>query len=162
MSTIFREPGPVVEKAPDIDTKSEASVEESPDEYRPVEGEQDILEALGVEENVRYLPQEDRNDLQELSSYLESYMGEVGLPRTLRGVKRAIGSLKKEFGLDEEADPQSIIKRIGGIAKSWKEISFIRDFEERKKVLVKLLSTSSPKEMNRVILEELEKRKVWQ
>jgi len=77
-------------------------------------------------------------------------MEEKGLPQTIHGMRKGIESLKEDLGLHEDADPQAVIKRIGGIAKSWKELSFIRDFEERKKILIKLVSASSQKEMDKL------------
>ena len=53
--------------------------EENVEELRPVENEQDVLEALGILDNVKSIPSEDQEDLRELKSYLTSYLEEKGL-----------------------------------------------------------------------------------
>jgi hypothetical protein len=162
MSTVFRDSTPTVE-TPDVEqAKADSSAKAEIEGYRPIEEDQDILEALGVEDDIKVLPKDDFDDFQELKGYLESYMAEKGLPNTYKGVQKALQNIKKDTGLDEEADPQAVIKKVGGIARSWKEISFIRDFEDRKKVLVKLLGASSQTEMDRIVLDEMGARKVWQ
>lgn len=163
MSTVFREPEPVIER-PVIETGdiNKFGHDENIEELRPAEDEQDVLEALGIGDDVKSIPEEDYKDLQELKSYLQSYMEEKGLPQTIRGMQKGIESLKEEFGLHKEADPQAVIQKIGSIARSWRELSFVRDVDERKKILVKLISASSGKEMDRIIFDEMEKRKVWQ
>lgn len=160
MSTSFREPAPEkpVTESPE---PNKYGYEETPEELRPAEDEQDVLEALGVGDNVRNLPTEDYQDLQELKGYLKSYMEEKGLPQTIRGMQKGIESLKEEFGLHQEADPQAVIQKIGGIARSWKELSFVQDVEERRKILIKLIGASSRKEMDKIIFKEMEDRKVW-
>jgi hypothetical protein len=161
MSTSFREPESPKPKVAD-ETRDGSRTEVEVGDLKPVETDQDILEALGVADDIKILPEEDYQDLQELKSYLNAYMQDKGLPQTVRGVQKGIESLKKEFGLHEEADFQAIIKRIGGIARSWREISFIRDVDEKKRILIKLISASSDKEMNSIVFDEMEKRKVWQ
>jgi len=162
MSTSFREPAPVSDK-PVAEKREPNNIvpEENVEELRPAENEQDVLEALGILDDVRNIPSEDQEDLKELKSYLTSYLEEKGLSQTIRGMQKGIERLKKEFDLDEEADPQAVIKKIGGVARSWKELSFVRDLEERKQILVKLMSASSKREMDRIIFEEMERRSVW-
>jgi hypothetical protein len=160
MSTLFREPAPEKPATPEPE-KSKTGMAEDVEELRPVENEQDVLEALGVLDNVRSIPPEDYQDLKELKSYLDSYLEEKGLPQTIRGMQKGIENLKEDFGLHKEADPQAVIKKIGGIARSWKELSFVRDLDERKKILIKLIGASSQKEMDKIIFQEMEDRKVW-
>ena len=163
MSTSFREPAPPTATLPDdVREGTKVSFEAELGDAVPVEDEQDLLTALGVGENVKAIPPEDYQDLQELKGYLESFMEEKGLSKTMRGTKKALNILKEEVGLDEEADPQAVIKKIGSVARSWKELSFVRDLEERKKILIKLIGASSPKEMDKIVFEEMNKRKVWQ
>jgi hypothetical protein len=160
MSTSFREPEPITEKSEPIEADQNIR-EDSPEDFRPIESEQDILEALGIADDVKILPSEDRQDLQELKEYLASYMEEKGLSQTIKGMQKAIQNLKKDMGLHEDADPQAVIKKIGSVARSWKEISFIRDLDDRKKILVKLIGSSSKAEMDRIIFNEMSERKIW-
>jgi hypothetical protein len=162
MSTSFREPAPETPKGPDeVREGSKISFEAELAGEVPVEDEQDLLTALGVGENVKAIPTEDYQDLQELKGYLDSFMEEKGLSKTMHGTQKALKILKEEVGLDEEADPQSVIKKIGSVARSWKEISFVRDLEERRKILIKLVGASSAKEMDKIVFDEMERRHVW-
>jgi len=160
MSTSFREPEPI---KPDVPAREpdKFSREDSPEDFRPVENDQDLLEVLGVADDIKILPSEDREDLQELKDYLNSYLEEKGLPKTIRGMRKGIESLKEDVGLHKDADPQAVIKKIGGIARSWKELSFVQDFHERKQILIKLVESSSQREMDKIIFEEMEKIKAW-
>jgi hypothetical protein len=161
MGTSFREPAPVVDKPEGGERNFNNYHEQNVEEMRPAEDEQDVLEALGALEDVKVIPPEDYEDLRELKNYLKSYMEEKGLSQTIHGMQKGIESLKEEFGLHKEADPQAVIKRIGGIARSWKELSFVRDLDERKKILVKLTGASSQREMDKIIFEEMEARSIW-
>lgn len=161
MSTTFREPAQPAENTPEPE-KNIYGAEGNPEDFRPIEDDQDLLEALGVGDDVKILPKEDYEDLQEFKDYLDSYMEEKGLPRTFRGMQKGLESLKEEVGLHEEADPQIIIKRIGSIAKSWKELSFIRDFDQKRKILMELITAKNPKEMNEIVFKAMNERKIWQ
>lgn len=162
MSTLFREETheepitPVKEEEPNI-----YGTEEDVEDIRPVESDQDILRALGIADDLKVLPEDDFQDLQELKGYLYSYMEEKGLPKTFRGLKNGIESLKEQMELHEEADPQMVIKKIGGIAKSWKALSFVSDVKDRKKILFKLVKATTPKEMDAIVFEEMTKRELW-
>jgi hypothetical protein len=165
MSTVFREPKsemPVAEEPQEKSEKIQYGHEEDVESYRPIETDQDILRTLGIQDDIKVLPKEDFDNLQELKSYFDSYMAEKGLPKTAKGYQRAIEKIKDEVGLDQEADPQALIEKVGGIAKAWKEISFVKDFEEKKRILIKLVSASSQKDMDNIIFSEMNKRKIWQ
>ena len=112
MSTSFREPATTVDTPEDIRDNKYAHTADVED-IRPVEDDQDVLEALGVADDIKILPEEDRQDLRELKDYLGSYMEEKGLPQTIHGMRKGIESLKEDLGLHEDADPQAVIKRIG-------------------------------------------------
>lgn len=163
MSTLFREstndeaPRPNTEEPEPNIYGSSSDVED----IRPVEGDQDILKVLGVVEDLKVLPEEDYQDLQELKSYLHAFMEEKGLSQTMRGLRNGLEALKEQMGLHKEADPQAIIKKIGSVAKAWKGISFIRDLSERKKILERLVMADSPKEMDEIVFEEMRKKEVW-
>ena len=124
MSTVFREPDTTEKsKEPVVDNKF--GYPDEVEDYKPIEDDQDILNVLGIEDDIKVLPEEDYQDLQELKGYLSSYMEEKGLPKTFKGMEKGIKALKEVVGLDEDADPQAVVKRIGGIARSWKELSFV-------------------------------------
>lgn len=159
MTTVFREPD--TREPAEVPGKDNSGITQNPEDIRPVEDEQDLLEALGVEDDIKVLPEEDYKDFQELKGYLESYLEEKGLPKSFRGYQKGIKNLKEDTGLDEEADPQAVIKKIGGIAKSWKALSFVRDFEERKKILSRLLRASTRDEMDEIVMQEMERKKIW-
>jgi len=159
MSTVFREPDSTEQEAGTVE-REEAGLEEKVAELEPAT-DRTILDSLGVEYGLETLTEGDKENFHEVKNYLFNYMAKKGLPKTSGGVKKALQVAKKDFGLDEEADSQSVIERIGSVAKSYRSLSFIKGLEERKEVLTKLLLSKSTEEMDRIIFELMEKEKVW-
>ena len=163
MSTSFREPAPEAVQEPvaaEEHEKDDTGLEESVEGLEPAT-DRIMLDSLGIEYGESNLSQSDKENFNEVRNYLYNYMGEKGLAKTSGGIKKAIEAAKTDFGLDEEADPQSIIERIGSVAKSYRSLSFVKDLDERKGILVKLLSAGTVREMDRIVFEMMEKKKIW-
>ena len=65
------------------------------------------------------------------------------------------------MGLDPDSEPSVVLDRIGGVMKSWKSLTFVKDPHEKRKVFMKLARAQDSKEMNKIIFEEMEARSIW-
>jgi len=163
MSTVFREPEPTGDSPGLEDFKrDDTTTGEDVGDLKPIEDNQDILEYLGYEDDYNVLPDEDKENFEEFKNYLYDRMAEKGLSKTKGGFTRALKLVKEDFNLDDNADPHIVLSRIGSIAKSYRTLSFIKDLDQRKEVLLRLISAKSVNEMDKVIMQEMERRKIWQ
>lgn len=121
-----------------------------------------VLGALGIEDTERNMPEEDRSNLDEVKSYVQNILESKNLEPNRTNFKRVLNDLKFDMGLDFDAEPSAVLDRIGGVVKAWKSISFIRDPREKKSLFMKLARQPDSSSMNRIVFEEMEKRKVWQ
>jgi len=133
-----------------------------PIEFRETGGRSVVLDALNINENLYSLPEEDKANLSEVKTYVEELIKAKGLSPTVGAFKKTLNELKVEMGLDEEADPAKVLDRIGGVVKAWKNLSFIKDIEEKKKIFLKLSTLSSSQDMNKEVYKLMEKYEIWQ
>lgn len=121
-----------------------------------------VLEALGIEESTDALPDMDQENLGEVKRYVKDIMKNKGIEQTFGNFKQTLDSIKYEMGLSDNADPQVVLDRIGGVVKAWKQLSFISNPQEKRALFMKLAKQQSSKDMNRMIFDEMESRSVWQ
>lgn len=121
-----------------------------------------VLEALGIEEDTESLPELDQENLGEVKRYIKDIMKNKGIEQTFGNFKQTLDSIKYEMGLPDNADPQTVLDRIGGVVKAWKQLSFITSPAEKRSLFMKLAKQPSSKDMNRMIFDEMERRSVWQ
>lgn len=168
---VFREaPPPVIEK-PKVDlpepevNKSHVDSGESdnePIEFRDTNNRSIVLDALNIDENINNLPAEDRSNLQEVKDYVTGIIKSKGLSPTVGVFKKTLNSLKSEMGLSKESDPAVILDRIAGVVKAWRNLSFIKDAEEKQRIFIKLAGLGSSKEMNKEVFKLMEGYEIWQ
>ena len=144
-----------------------AGAEESIGSIEPLELREDrggdiVLEALGIEEDVAALPEEDQDNMKEVKKYVKDIMKAKGIESTFGNFKQTLDSLKYEMGLADNADPQVVLDRIGGVVRAWKQLSFISNPAEKRSLFMRLAKQPSSKDMNRIIFDEMEARSVWQ
>ena len=164
MDTTFRTTT-TEEPAPQVNNfkENEVGAEENIEDIEPVEKTDEfILENLGVEDQVKNIPDDDKEYLSEISSYLKDVLKKDGINPTRGSLQRAFDKLKETLDLDPDTDPSVAIKKMGGLVKSWKFISFIKDLGERKKLFSRLAQQNSVEDMDKLIFEEYEKKKIWQ
>ena len=165
ISTTFRSTTPqVVQVKPDIpDPKpNEVGAEENIGDLEPVEnGQQAVLEALGIDDDINHLPADDKDNLGEVKQYVYDILERKGLAPTVGSIKKALTELKIEMGFDEEAEPSIILDRIGGIVKAWRNLSFIKDPKQKRSLFMKLAKMESSKEMDNVVYKTMEANKIW-
>jgi hypothetical protein len=134
-------------------------------DLEPIEGDrasQTILEALGVDDLIRNLPDEDRSNLDEIRNQIMEILKLKGVAPTTGSMKRYLEQLRESMDIDPDTEPARVLSKIGGVVKAWKSLSFVTDPKERRSIFMRLARQPDSKAMDRVVLEEYEKRKVWQ
>jgi hypothetical protein len=165
---VFRSaPEPVQPRAdlpePEINDKQVMSGEtdNEPIEIRETGGRSIVLDALGIDENLVSLPEEDKANVSEVRNYVLDIVKSKGLNPTVGAFKKTLDGLKGEMGLDEEAEPSIVLDRIAGVCKAWRNLSFINDPDEKRTIFLKLASLKSSKDMNKQIFKIMEQYQVW-
>lgn len=126
------------------------------------EGGDTLLNALDIEGSLDEMPEADLENHKEVKQYILDIIKKSGDSPTMGAFKRTLNDIKADMGLSEDADPSTILDRIGGVVKSWKELSFIKSPSEKRSILSKLMRAGDSKEMNRLVYQEMTRRQVWQ
>lgn len=121
-----------------------------------------VLEALGIDDSISSMPDEDKSNAQDVKKYVTDIMTAKGLLNNFANFQKTLGEIRGEMGLDEGADPTIVLDRIGGVVKAWKNLSFIKNSQEKRSIFMKLARQPDSKSMNKLVFEEMEKRSVWQ
>ena len=162
----FKEVTPQVEQPkpdipePDMDKPVSGHSDREPVELRDKNGSI-VLESLGINEDVQTLPEEDKANLNEVKDYVLGILKAKGVDATFSSFHRTLDSLKGEMGLDEEAEPSIVLDSIAGVVKAWRNISFIKDPAEKRRIFFKLARLKSSEEMNREVFRLMEDREIW-
>lgn len=128
---------------------------------KPID-ERVALESLGINDDPEVMPEVDRENLAEMTTYIKAILKTKGIAETRDNFTNALNDLKFDMGLDPQAEPSVVLDRIAGVVKSWKEISFIKNPQEKRALFMKLARLPSSKEMNKVVFEEMQRAKIWQ
>ncbi len=167
---VFREAPPPAVEQPKVDIPepepNREHVVSGEDDREPIElretgGRSVVLDALNINENTNNLPEKDKADLQEVKDYVVKIIESKGLSPTVSSFKKTLNGLKSEMGLDEEAEPSIVLDRISGVVKAWRNLSFIKDPAEKRRIFFRLASLKSSVEMNREVYKLMNKYEVW-
>lgn len=139
---------------------NEADIE--PIELREERGSDILLEALDITEPIENLPEEDRENLKETKQYILDIIKKRGDSPTMGAFRQTLNEIKAEFGLSEGSDPSTILDRIGGVVKAWKNLSFVTSPQEKRRMFMKLAKAENSREMNKIVFDEMERYSVWQ
>lgn len=120
-----------------------------------------LLDALDIDGVLDEMPSEDQENHKEVKQYILDIIKKSGDSPTMGAFKRTLNDIKADMGLSEDADPSTILDRIGGVVRSWKSLSFIKNPSEKKSILSKLMRASDSKEMNRIVFDSMEARSIW-
>jgi len=123
--------------------------------------DQTVLNALGIEDSLQNLADDDRSNLSEVSQYLLNILSKKGVSPTKGSLEHTLTDLKAEMGLEDDADADMVLERIGGVVKAWKELSFVTNAQEKRSLFMKLARQSDSKAMNKMVFDEMTKRSVW-
>jgi hypothetical protein len=168
---IFRESTPPPVEQPKVaipdPEPNKTEVGSGEDDREPVElrdtgGRSVVLDALNITEEINSLPEADKENIKEVKDYVLGIVKSKGLTPTVSAFKKTLDGLKGEMGLDKEADPAVVLDRISGVVKAWRNLSFIKDPEEKSKVLFKLATLKTSKEMNQAVYKIMNDYEVWQ
>lgn len=168
MDTVFRTaPAPTQPTAPALPPEvNNQQVQSGEDDREPIElrethGVSIVLDALGIDDRLTNLPDEDRMNVTEVREYVLDIVKSKGLSPTVGAFKKTIDGLKDDMGLDKEAEPSIILDRIAGVVKAWKNLSFIKDPEEKRKIFNTLATLKSSSDMNKEVYRLMENYKIW-
>lgn len=120
-----------------------------------------LLDALGLDDDVSNLPDEQKENVLEVKQYVKDVLKQKGRSDTVDSFNKTLSELKEYVGLDENADPDVVIDRIGNLIKSYKSLAFVTDAKERRSLFMKLAKQESSQEMDRMVFEEMTRRNVW-
>lgn len=160
MSTVFRVADTSQPEERTEVEKSNIGVDEELGSLKPVETTNDFLEVLGIEDSTG-IPEEDSQNVKEVKNYIKDILSKQKQDETAGNYKRTLNGILEEMGLDSDSEPSIILERISGVIRAWKELTFIKNPAEKRSILSKLLKQQSSKDMNKLILEEMEKKQLW-
>lgn len=135
--------------------------ESEPLEIRDTRSGDLVLESLGIDDDVDIMPESDQDNLKEVKQYILDIMKQKGLKQTVGAFKNTLQNIKWEMGIDSDSDPSIVLDRIGGMVKAWKGLSFIRNPMEKRSLFMKLGRARSSEEMDRIVMDSMDRHKVW-
>jgi hypothetical protein len=107
------------------------------------------------------LPEEDKQNIQEVKDYVLGIVKAKGLSPTVTNFKKTLEGIKGDMGLDTEAEPSIVLDRVAGVVKAWKNLSFIKDPGEKRKIFFKLANLKSSVDMNKEVYKLMNDYEVW-
>lgn len=129
-------------------------------EIKPID-EVGALESLGIQDNPEVMPETDRENLGEMTTYIKSILKSRGVEATRVNFESTLNEVKTEMGLDPNTEPSIVLDRIAGVARAWKELSFIKNPQEKRALFMKLARQPDSKSMNRLVFETMQEHQVW-
>jgi hypothetical protein len=158
----IRQDIPIDTPEPDKRHVASGESENEPVEIRDTGGRSVVLDVLWINDTLNNLPEEDKNNVSEVKNYILGIIQAKGVNPTVSVFKDTLDSIKGEMGLSNEAEPSKVLDRIAGVVKAWRNISFIKDPQEKKRIFFKLAKLNSSAEMNREVYKIMEDYEVWQ
>lgn len=132
-----------------------------PIEMRDTGGRSVVLDALNIDENTNSLPEDDKGKITDVKEYVMGILKAKGLSPTVSAFKKTLDDVKSEMGLDKEADPARVLDRVAGVVRAWRNLSFIKDPSEKKKIFYKLANLSSSSDMNKEVYKLMNDYEIW-
>ena len=148
---------------PEVNNQQVQSGEDisEPVELRDTGGRSVVLDALNIDGNLHDLPEQDRSNVSEVKEYVMGIIESRGLSPTVASFKKTLDGLKGEMGLDQEAEPSIVLDRVAGVVRAWRNLSFVKDPTEKRKIFFKLANMKSSSDMNKEVYKTMENYKVW-
>lgn len=119
------------------------------------------LNIMGIDDSLDNLPSDQRDNLERVSNYLKDSLKSKGITPTKSSLRRELSELKWDMELDPEAGVEMILDRVGGVLKSWQDLSFIKDPREKKAIFMRLARQPNSQAMNKELFKIMEAKKVW-
>lgn len=165
MSVTFRsapEPSTDTVPVPDEFKPNEYGVKESAEDIEPISSSKVgdvLLEGLGIKDS-NGMDGDSAENLDETSKYIESIVKRKGLTPTRSVYQRVFKETMDDLGIDPDTEAEVVFDRIGGMTKAWRDLMFIKDAGDRRRIFMKLSRLESSKEMNDLVFKEMEGR-LW-
>lgn len=118
---------------------------------------QTILGLIGLGDVFKNLPSNEKGYIKAIGDTLDSLVDKRGLNRTTGVYNRLLGELREDMGIDPDTEPAIVLDRLGKTLSAWRDVSFMRDPSERRRVFMKLARANTSKEMDSIILDTMEK-----
>lgn len=132
-----------------------------PIEIREENGGSVVLDALNISDKLHVLPDEDKAKVADVKEYVLQIAKGKGLAPTVGAFKKTLDGIKAEMGLDSEAEPSIVLDRIAGVVRAWKNLSFVDDPAEKKRIFMRLANMKSSTEMNKEVYRLMNNYEVW-
>lgn len=129
-------------------------------DIKPID-EVGALESLGISDDPEVMPEQDRENLGEMTNYVKSILKSRGVEATRANFEKTLNEVKYEMGLDPDTEPSLVLDRIAGVSRAWKDMSFIKNPQEKRALFMKLARQTDSKAMNRLVFEAMQDHKVW-
>ena len=130
-------------------------------DIEPIDENKDaLLDSLDIDDSLDNLSEEDKENHKEVKQYILDIIKKSGDSPTMGAFKRTLNDIKADMGLSDDADPSSILDRIGGVVRSWKSLSFMNP-SQKKSILSKLMRATDSKDMNRIVLSAMNEAEIW-
>lgn len=144
--------------APDI--KPEVKGETPNTSFNP-EGNNLVLDTLGINDDVKNMPEESKENLDLIDEFVGEIMKSKQLKTTSEAFIDTLKNFMEDLDINPHTEPIAVLDRMGGVIKGWKNLSFISDPSEKRKIFMKLAKMPDSKSMNRFIFEEMGRREVY-
>lgn len=118
---------------------------------------QTILGLIGLGDVFKSLPSSERGYIKSIGDTLDSLVEKRGLQRTTEVYNRLLGELREDMGIDRDTEPAVVLDKLGKTLTAWRDISFLRDPSERRRIFMKLARASTSRDMDTIVLDTMEK-----
>jgi hypothetical protein len=167
-NAVFRE-APVVEAPKQAPPEPEVNKEHvvsgetdiEPIEVREEGGGSVVLDALNITDKLQVLPEDDKGKVADVKDYVLKIVKQRGLSPTVGAFKKTLDSIKGDMELDSEADPAIVLDRIAGVVRAYRNLSFITDPSDKRRIFMRLAKMGSSSEMNKEVYKIMNEYEVW-
>lgn len=161
MDSVFRSITPEVSAPAQVaEVKAEVKGETPNTSFNP-EGDNLVLETLGIADEIKNLPTESKENLNLIEEFIGEMMQQKQLKITGEAFRDTLKGVMEDMGIDPHTEPTVVLDRIGGVIKGWRNLSFITDPAEKRTLFMKLGRMKSSKEMNQLVFQEMSRKEVY-
>lgn len=118
---------------------------------------QTVAELVGLTDIYTDLPETERDYIKSISDTLNSLIAKRGLQANSDVYKRLLTELKDDMEIDADTEPVIALEKLGKTLNAWRDVSFMRDSGDRRRIFMKLARAETSRDMDRIILDTMEK-----
>lgn len=124
-------------------------------------GDNLVLSALGVTDEIGNLPEESKENIAEVEEFVGELMKKNKLKTTSQAFTDTFKKVMDDMDIDPNTEPMAALDRIGGVIKGWKNLAFISDPAEKRSLFMKLAKLPDSKAMNKFVFSEMNRKEVY-